>query len=199
MERNEKTKVLDRSICFPFENPDAFGPRKPAFQSTHKRWVECLLGLQSLMALLFVIGRMRQKVLMGGLCLMSGVRNLAGVFMWLKRWKTRMELTSFFWANGFQRAAGVCVGVNPDVREKLGRVGCEGGHILGWVSWACGSGGGARQGEPVFLVPIFGVTILVCELCVVWLPETKGIELFDIMEEEEEDDYRGNEVDLNNL
>ncbi|GER48101.1 organic cation/carnitine transporter 3 [Striga asiatica] len=151
--------------------------------------LNALSGLLSNVALLFVIGRMRRKVLMGGLCLLSGVCNLAGVFVGLKGWKMGMELLSFFWAGmAFNVLLVYVMEMFPTcVRNSAVSVVREAillGGFLGPVVVDVGP-----TGNGFFPYGIFGVTILVCGLFVLWLPETKGRVLFDTMDEEE--DYRG--------
>ncbi|CAA0814559.1 Organic cation/carnitine transporter 2 [Striga hermonthica] len=81
--------------------------------------LNALSGLLSNLTLLFVIGKMRQKVLMGGLCLLSGICNLAGVFVWLKGWKIGMVLLFYFLGgHGIQRAFGVRHGDVPNARKN---------------------------------------------------------------------------------
>ncbi|GER47072.1 organic cation transporter-related family protein [Striga asiatica] len=80
--------------------------------------MNAMSSLLSNVAMLFVIERMRRKVFMGGLCLLSGVCNLVGVFV-RPRWKIGMELLFFSGGHGLQRAFGVRDGDVLDVREKL--------------------------------------------------------------------------------
>ncbi|CAA0818528.1 Organic cation/carnitine transporter 3 [Striga hermonthica] len=157
--------------------------------------LNALSGLLSNMALLFVIGRMRRKVFMGGLCLLSGICNLAGVFVGLKGWKIGMELLSFFWAcMAFNVLLVYVMEMFPTcVRNSAVSVVREAillGGFLGPVVVEVGRA--TAKGNGFIPYGVFGVTILVCGLFVLWLPETKGRVLFDTMEEEE--NYRGGGV-----
>ncbi|CAA0835501.1 Organic cation/carnitine transporter 3 [Striga hermonthica] len=150
--------------------------------------MNALSGLLSSAALLPVIGRMRRKVLMVGLCVLSGVCNVVGVVLvgpdgWLKM---GLELLSFFGAGmAFDVIFVYVLELFPTcVRNSAVSVVREAlllGGFLGPLVVA------ANREKGFVSYGVFGVTILVCGLFVVWLPETKGRVLYDTMEEEEEE------------
>lgn len=132
----------------------------------------------------FLIGLLNRKRSILGLTLVSGISCVACVLVKQKGVQMGLELVSFFSA---------CMGANviliyalelfptcvrSSAVSMVRQAGMLGG-VLGPVLVAAGNKTG------LISYGVFGVTIGLCGLCVVWLPETKGQTLCDTMEEEE--------------
>ncbi|GER37551.1 organic cation transporter-related family protein [Striga asiatica] len=158
--------------------------------------MNALFGLLSSAALLPVIGMMRRKALMVGLCVLSGICNVAGVVLLGPNGLLKMglELLSFIGANmAFDVLLVYVLELFPTcVRNSAVSVVREAillGGFLGPIVVAVAANGG----KGLVSYGVFGVTILTCGLFVVCLPETKGRVLCDTMDEEEETGGKRNE------
>ncbi|PIN10213.1 Synaptic vesicle transporter SVOP and related transporters (major facilitator superfamily) [Handroanthus impetiginosus] len=146
--------------------------------------LNALSELPASLVTFFLIGKLNRKGSILGLALLSGICSVACVLVRWKGVQIAAELVSFFSACtavdvfliyslelfptsvrnsavAMVRQAVVFSGVVSPVLVSAGR-------RNGWLSYG-----------------VFGATISICGLFVLWLPETKGMRLCDTMEEEE--------------
>ncbi|KAL9166980.1 hypothetical protein ABFS82_05G066300 [Erythranthe guttata] len=137
--------------------------------------------------LFVVIGKLKRRGSLLGLCLLSGVCGSASVFaVGLKGVEMALELVSFFSVcNAFNVLLIYVVELFPTrVRSSAMSV-VRGSTLVGGLVGpiVVGVAGGKNGGSLAYVV--FGAAIAVCGFTVVLLPETKGKTLCDYMEEEE--------------
>ncbi|KAL3850998.1 hypothetical protein ACJIZ3_012880 [Penstemon smallii] len=133
-----------------------------------------------------LIGKLDRKVSVLGLCLLSGICSVACVLVRWKGVQIGLELVSFFSAcTAFDVVLIFTLELFPTcVRNSavsMVRQALVLGGVLGPVLVAAG-----RRRNGLLSYGVFGVTILVCGMFVVFLPETRRRKLCDTMEDEEE-------------
>ncbi|KAL6543151.1 hypothetical protein OROHE_010671 [Orobanche hederae] len=138
-----------------------------------------------LMALM--IGKLRRKIWLVGLSLFSGICSVVSVLVMLKGIQIGMELLYFF---------GMCMAFDvsliyaselfpTSVRNSAVSMVREAGFLGGFLGPMVVAVG---RKNGMLIYGVFGVTVFVTALFVIWLRETKGRTLCDTMEEEE--DYK---------
>ncbi|KAK6154560.1 hypothetical protein DH2020_008808 [Rehmannia glutinosa] len=137
--------------------------------------------------LFFLIGKMTRKGSVVVLALLSGICNVMSVLVKLKGLQMGIELLSFFCAcMAFDVLLIYTLELFPTcVRNSAVSMMREAtlfGGFIGPLLVEVGRKNGLLS------YGLFGTTIILCGLFVVWLPETKGRVLFDTMEEAERKD-----------
>ncbi|XP_073158985.1 organic cation/carnitine transporter 3 [Henckelia pumila] len=133
-----------------------------------------------------LIGKLNRKVSVLGLSMLSGICSVACVLVSRKGVQMGLELVSFFSAcTAFNVVLIYTLELFPTcVRNSavsMVRQALVVGGVLSPVLVAAG-----RKNNGFMSYGVFGVTVSLCGLFVLWLPETRGRKLCDTMEEEEE-------------
>ncbi|XP_073129148.1 organic cation/carnitine transporter 3-like [Henckelia pumila] len=135
----------------------------------------------------FLIGKLKRKRSIIGLTVLSGICSVACVFVKLKGIQMGLELVSFFSA---------CTGMNVLLIYALELFPtCVRNFAVSMVRQTVVLSGvlnpvlvAAGKHNRLISYGVFGVTIVLCGLFVIWLPETKGRTFCDTMDEEENRD-----------
>lgn len=133
----------------------------------------------------FLIGKLNRKSSILGLTVLSGICSVACVLVKWKGIQMGLELVSF---------CSACTGTNVILIYALELFPtCVRNSAVSMVRQAVVLSGvlspvlvAAGKHNGLISYGVFGVTIVLCGLFVIWLPETKGRAFCDTMEEEEE-------------
>ncbi|KAL0407148.1 UNVERIFIED_CONTAM: Organic cation/carnitine transporter 3 [Sesamum latifolium] len=146
--------------------------------------LNALSELPVALAMFFLMGKLRRKGTVVGLTFLSGICCIASALVRWKGLQIALEIISFFIAGGaFDLLLIYTLELFPTcVRNSavsMVRQATLFGGILGPALAAVGRKNGLLS------YGVFGATISLCGLLIVWLPETKGRILCDTMEEQE--------------
>ncbi|XP_073134514.1 organic cation/carnitine transporter 3-like [Henckelia pumila] len=132
----------------------------------------------------FLIGKLNRKSSIVGLTLLSGICSVACVLVKWKKIKMGLEAVSFFSAStGMNVLLIYALELFPTCVRNSAVSMVRQAVVLSGVLSPVLVAAGKHNG--LISYGVFGVTIVLCGLIVIWLPETKGRTFCDTMDEEE--------------
>lgn len=147
--------------------------------------LNALLEFPASLLVFFLTGKLDRKISILGLSLLSGICSVTCVMVRWKGMQIGLELVSFFCAvTAFDLVLIYSLELFPTCMRNSAVSMARQAAVLGGVFGPLLVAAGRKNGFLSY--GVFGLTIAVCGLFVVFLPETRGRTLCDTIDEEEQ-------------